>query len=302
MNAFLKHLLFSSALFLLALFSFVFDEEIDRCSNEYFEDAISKATITFVTARTANATISVVKSTEVSAEPLGVGVTVGVGEILDPVDDVIETLSNVMFTAVVSLSVQKISYVFAALIGKTGLLFIAGTMLLSYPLRYWKWGDWACDHLLRVFILLLLLRCLLPLCALLNIGADRYFFQPHMAECNETISIVGDQSSKFWDEIWNNNHSFTQRFDYSKRYSKKIFKNASKIVDASVAMTGFVIAQFCLQVIILPMASFFIFRIVIKKLYGHNLPLILKPKSFLNRKREEETEEKISAQPKETLG
>ncbi len=281
MKPFFKYLLLSFVLVAISLFSFVFDDEINGCADKYFEDSIKKAGATFVTARGVNAAISVAKSTQVSAEPMGVGVSIGVGEVLDPVDDVIETLSDVMFTAVVSLSIQKLSYEVVALIGGNGLLILAGTLLLAYPLTRWRWGDWACNHLLRVFILLVLLRCLLPICALSNVVVDRYFFEPQMKSCDETLMIVDEQTAKFRNEIFgNNNHGFVERIDYSKRYLKQIFRNASDIVEASISLVGLVIAQFCFQVIVLPLVSFLIFRIAVKNLYKHRLPVFLKSPSF----------------------
>lgn len=275
-GALLKYFWLSSLLFVFSLFSWGFDKEIDACADDYFRGALVKATGTFVAARTANAVVSVVKSSRVSAEPLGVGVGIGVGEWLDPVDDVIETFSNVMFTAIVSLSVQKIAYEFVAAAGGCGLLVIAAALLVFYPLTRWRWGRIVCGNGVRIFILLAMLRCLLPLCALTNAAADSFYFDPETEKHSAALRVFTTPVENIGDEITGKtNRTLSERVDDIKKCSVRIFENASAIVDTSLALAGLVIAQFCLQVIVLPLASFLLFRFAVKKLYGIDMPALI---------------------------
>lgn len=75
----------------------------DDTAESYADDALKRALVTFAAARTLNGVVSVVQSTEV-----GVGVTVAVGEILDPVNDLIERFSGVMLVAASSLGLQNV--------------------------------------------------------------------------------------------------------------------------------------------------------------------------------------------------
>ena len=55
-----------------------------------------------------NAAISAVQGTEVAVSPAGVGVRLSVGEILDPVNDLVERFSWIMLLSTVSLGIQKV--------------------------------------------------------------------------------------------------------------------------------------------------------------------------------------------------
>ena len=103
----------------------------DQTAETYAEDAFKRALVTFAAARTLNGVISVVQSTEV-----GVGVTVGVGEILDPVNDLIERFSGVMLIASSSLGLQNVLLNVTATQGVTIALVIAavfGIATLWWP-------------------------------------------------------------------------------------------------------------------------------------------------------------------------
>ena len=74
---------------------------LDSASETHAEDALRNALVTFAVARTLNGVISAAQGTEVALEPGGVGVVLSVGEILDPINDLIERFSAVMLVAAV---------------------------------------------------------------------------------------------------------------------------------------------------------------------------------------------------------
>jgi hypothetical protein len=78
----------------------------DDVSHGYAEDALKRALATFAVARTLNGVISVAQGTEVAVEPGGVGVVMTPGQILDPVNDLVERFSSVMLVAASSLGLQ----------------------------------------------------------------------------------------------------------------------------------------------------------------------------------------------------
>jgi len=81
---------------------------IDDTGRRYASEAFSRALITFAVARTLNGAISVAQGTEVAIEPGGVGVNFTVGQVLDPVNDLVERFSAVMLIATSSLGLQNI--------------------------------------------------------------------------------------------------------------------------------------------------------------------------------------------------
>jgi len=82
--------------------------EFDKKAREYFNEALKRAAFTYAITRGINGVVSVIQDTEIAFSPAGVGVTLAVGEILDPINDLIERFSLVMLISTVSLGIQKI--------------------------------------------------------------------------------------------------------------------------------------------------------------------------------------------------
>ena len=69
---------------------------VDQRAAADYEQLFQRAFITFALARTINGVISAVQGTEVALQPAGVGLTLTPGEILDPVNDLVERFSWIM--------------------------------------------------------------------------------------------------------------------------------------------------------------------------------------------------------------
>ena len=82
--------------------------QVDSLSKNYIENALKNALVTIVIARSLNGVISVAQGTEVALEPGGIGVSFSVGEILDPINDMVERFSSVMLFAASSLGLQAL--------------------------------------------------------------------------------------------------------------------------------------------------------------------------------------------------
>ena len=81
---------------------------VDDASEQYAQQSLPRALVTFTAARTLNGVISVAQGTEVAIEPGGVGVILTPGQVLDPINDLIEKFSSVMLVAASSLGLQLI--------------------------------------------------------------------------------------------------------------------------------------------------------------------------------------------------
>ena len=80
---------------------------VDNVSMEYIDGSFRKALYSYGIARGINALISLFKGTELDLSPAGVGITVALGEILDPIDDLVERFSWVMLASLISLGIQR---------------------------------------------------------------------------------------------------------------------------------------------------------------------------------------------------
>jgi hypothetical protein len=81
---------------------------LDERAEDYLEATLARAAVTFAAARGLNAIVSVIQDTELALSPAGVGVTVAVGEVVDPLNDLLERFSWVMLASSVSLGIQRV--------------------------------------------------------------------------------------------------------------------------------------------------------------------------------------------------
>ena len=103
------------------------------------DEAFGRSVGAFAIAKGLNAVISLIQGTELNATPAGVGITITVGEILDPMNDLVERFSWIMLAASVSLGVQKIllsvGELFWIKMTLTALLVAVGASLWFRPLQ-----------------------------------------------------------------------------------------------------------------------------------------------------------------------
>lgn len=129
----MKRILQSFALLLVAVIAV--SGLAEDLSHDYADEALKRALATFAVARALNGVISVAQGTEVAVEPGGVGITMTPGQILDPVNDLVERFSGVMLVASSSLGLQII---LLEIVSWTVL-----TVLLVASLSFWFASLWS---------------------------------------------------------------------------------------------------------------------------------------------------------------
>jgi hypothetical protein len=96
----------SVTLLLLAALALSWWGALDRVASERTHAALQRALVTFALSRTLNGVISVAQGTELAFEPAGVGVVISAGQILDPLNDLVEQFSWLTLMAASSLGIQ----------------------------------------------------------------------------------------------------------------------------------------------------------------------------------------------------
>ncbi len=134
----------------------------DDTSDTYADEAFKRALVTFAVARSLNGVISVAQGTEVAVEPGGVGVNLTVGQILDPINDLIEQFSSVMLVATTSLGLQNLLLGMAGWWGVTLVLGAAALFLIIST--WWPGGAARATSALamKIFLITVFLRFALP--------------------------------------------------------------------------------------------------------------------------------------------
>jgi hypothetical protein len=160
---------FIATFLLAALVVLALSGKSDNLAEDYIDESFKRALVTFALARGMNALISVVQGTELAFEPAGIGVTLTPGEVLDPINDLIERFSWVMLLATTSLGTQEVLTVAsrASALQAALLIAVAVGMLLTWRPEWTPSVAWR-GFLLRFVALALFVRFAVPGIALLN--------------------------------------------------------------------------------------------------------------------------------------
>ncbi len=254
----------------LLLFSSNFKIPIlDSSTDKYFNEAISKAGIAYATCRIVNASISVVKESDLSLEPAGVGVTLALGQALDPIDDMTERLSDVLVTAITALGVQKLAYE----ISRSLALPVVGVLMLILTLLIWiekSWINKVNNTVIKFAFIILIARLCLPVSSIVNEFLHTHFFEEQIALANEDLSGVTDELDKLKDVTLpesdgilgtiNSSAAFLrQKIIELKKTISIAINNMGDIVETLLKLTFLYVSVFILQVIILPILVFWFF-------------------------------------------
>lgn len=154
--------------------------QLDTVGEEMAEKAFRRALVTFAVARTLNGVISVAQGTEVAIEPAGVGVNFSVGQILDPVNDLIERFSSVMLVATSALGLQNILLDVSKWWGISAFMLFSAMLLL---VTLWspaasRWKPWG----LRLMLVAIAVRFAVPLIIIgTSLVFDTFLEQQHAA-------------------------------------------------------------------------------------------------------------------------
>ncbi len=138
--------------------------KIDLDAKDRIDNSFHQALGVFATAKALNGVISLAQGTEIGPP----GVTISIGEILDPINDLVERFSWVMLASLTSLGMQKILLNVVVYKGFTVLL-VASLVLLNilYLLKAKK-----CKQSQVMFfkftMLLLVLRFSIPMMTIAN--------------------------------------------------------------------------------------------------------------------------------------
>jgi hypothetical protein len=256
---------------------------VDQRAEAEYEKLFQRALITFALARTINGVISVVQGTEIALQPAGVGVTLTPGEILDPVNDLIERFSWIMMGATVSLGIQNVMLDISAwwLIQSLIMVLCAWVILrLWYPGKASEGAGWQISGMLlkRALLVLLFVRFAVPVMLIANDFLYQQFLESRYEASAQIITEAGDElkqlsveaeaegteagESGILDSI---SQAWSNTFDSLDMSGKldRMQARASEVVEHLVQLS----VVFILQTGLLPIAFLWIFLQIFKRLF-----------------------------------
>lgn len=172
---------------LLAVLLLSWSRVVDQPAATYLDGALKRTLVTFAIARALNGSISMLQDADLSVSPVGVGVTLSPGELLDPINDLVEQFSSILLLASISLGAQKI---LLAISGAKLVSALLTAVLLTAALLWWRGAApaWR-TPMLRAAAVLLLLRFFVPLYAIASHALDQYFLAPRFAEASAALDL-----------------------------------------------------------------------------------------------------------------
>lgn len=144
---------------------------LDQLSTDYVDGALVDAGVAFGLARGFNALFSMAQSLTITLG-VGAGIDLSVGELLDPVNDLVEDFSHIMKLSIGSLALQKV----LLLIVSDWVFKLAVTLAgVAALVTIWLRRAAALALTLKAFWTLVFLRFVLVAIVLLNGAVDRVF-------------------------------------------------------------------------------------------------------------------------------
>lgn len=268
--------LLSLMLFLAAVLSVT--PFLDQRAAMDYEQLFQRAFVTFALARTINGVISVVQGTEIALQPAGVGVTLTPGEILDPVNDLVERFSWIMMGATISLGIQNVLldvsvwWVIQALVAA-----LAAWILI----RIWYPGQESQTRRIlirRVFLIVLFIRFAVPVMLIANDLLFQEFLEHRYQQSTEIITEAGRELEQIRTEASTDHEedsSDTMLGSLSRAWSntvdsvdlsgrlERMQNHAADVIEHLIQLS----VVFILQTAILPVAFLWFFVEVIKRLF-----------------------------------
>jgi hypothetical protein len=275
-NTSIKKWSLSLVLLLVAILSLA--PFVDQRAQADYEQLFQRAFITFALARTINGVISVVQGTEVALQPAGVGVTLTPGEILDPVNDLVERFSWIMMGATISLGIQNVLLDVSAWWLIKALVSVLAAWVM---IRIWYPGQGSKVRrvlLARLLLFLLFLRFAVPVMLIANDLLYQQFLEQRYQQSTQVITLAGKELEQLREE---SSVESTQDDDesmlesISQVWSKTVDTvNLSGRLERMQAQAGEVIEHlvqlsvvFILQTGLLPVAFLWVFLEALKRLF-----------------------------------
>jgi len=197
---------------------------LDSKTDSYFNEAITKAGLAYATTRAINASVSIIKESTLQLEPAGLGVSLAVGQALDPIDDMTERLSDVIVLAITSLLL---------------LLLVARFTLplssLANSYIYQNYFD-------------------------IQITQAKENLTNNSSNLNKLQEFTLPQKDGFWNQVKDGSEIVAQKVSELKNTFLSLLARMENFINNLLKLTFLYVGLFIIQVLILPILSFWLLK------------------------------------------
>lgn len=259
---------------------------IDTNTDTYFSESMTKAGVAYGVCRVVNASVSAIKESQIQIEPAGLGVSLAAGQVLDPLDDMVERVSGILVTAIVSLGIQKIAYELCVAFVPS---LIGIALLVLFGISFIK-GERA-RTLRRLvvssIILLAVARLFLPTSSIINAYLQEKYFLPQIITVEKELAMNSPELERLKDmgmpEIDGVLGTVKNGFDFVGEKTsdlgatlKAMVGNMEVMISNLLKLAYLYVAIFIVQVIILPVGAFWLLTRITNVLFRTGIPYTVK--------------------------
>ena len=244
---------------------------LEPAANQNVDAGLKRALISFASARALNAVISVAQGTEIAVEPGGVGVNFAPGQILDPVNDLVETFSNMMLMASIAFGIEKMLIT----IGAHWLISLA----LTLTALVWAFFHFRLDSsppaLSKVLVVLLMIRFAMPVAIIASDQLFLRFMEEDYQTSQRVIEAVSGDVEKLNTPVAVNSEAqnmleklkswTSQQTDFKSRIA-----HLKKVAEESTERIVMLIVIFLLQTLFIPIFLVWVLWSVAKGAFEKN--------------------------------
>ncbi len=241
---------------------------VDEKGQSYTDQALTRSLVTFGVARALNGVISVAQGTEVALQPAGVGLTFTPGQILDPINDLVERFSWVMLLSSASLGILKTLLVISAWPWFTGITVVV--LIAALGLMWWPRTPHQPVNrlLLKLALLLVVLRLGVPVVAICSEWVYQGFLAPQYEQATLQLQETTDNIGKINEETMSETSAVQDESLLGS--ARRLYQSASCTLDIEARLERYkeaaadasrylvdLIVVFLFQTVILPLLFIF---------------------------------------------
>jgi hypothetical protein len=264
-----------TAAFVVLAVATAFSGLVDEPSRAQAEAAFARSLVTFALARTLDGLISVAQGTQVAVEPGGVGVNFALGQLLDPINDLVERFSVAMLVATSSLGLQNVLLRMSTWWGTNLALAVVAAFTLVALWRPALLGGIRESTAIRVFSLFLFVRFAVPVFVIGSNVVFQIFLASEQEAAHEALMLTSAEIEDLTAQgtpAPAEDPSLSQRLqsllDDSLRaldVQDRIERLRERVSDAVEQIINLIVI-FAMQAIILPLAFLWLFAELLRKL------------------------------------
>lgn len=249
----------------IALVALSWSGLLERTAEGRLNAVLQRALVTFAVARGLNGVISVAQGTEIALQPIGIGLTITAGEILDPLNDLVERFSWLAMVASASLGTQMLlTEIASEPLVNAGVSVIAGGFLI---LLWWPGRSRAAAWAVRALALALLARFLFTVVSLSVGWVDAWVLEARQQSALAELTQARDDMEALQGDSpppISTDSSLKERFDAFLDESRQLLDLEAQL-DALEARSESAVDQllrlivlFVVQTLLVPIGAFWL--------------------------------------------